>query len=176
MNRGARAAVLTCAKEKHADVVDGLSCRQLESGFGFVDLLQIRLQESSGYAATKHGSVSIRSDDKIICLIRSCSTGFLRPSSCGRVVVPGPALSPLRSSCCSDSSRSRHIASSLDFPSPLYSCPKPHGTVRLGGGGYTRVINVAQARTPSLRPTLVLQPQSYVFDPRPRYPTHCSSQ
>ena len=119
MNRGARAAVLTCAKEKHADVVDGLSRRQLESGLGFVDLLQIRLQESSSYAATKHRSVSvgIRSVDKVICPVRSCSTGFLRPSSCGRVVVPGPALSPLRSSCCSDSSRSRHIASSLGFPS-----------------------------------------------------------
>jgi hypothetical protein len=48
--------VLTRAKEKHADVVDGLSRRQLESGFGFVDLLQIRLQKSSGYAATKHRS------------------------------------------------------------------------------------------------------------------------
>lgn len=99
MNRGARTAVPTCAKEKHADVVDGLSCRQLESGFGFVDLLQIRLQESSGYATTKHRSVGvgIRSVDKVICPVRSCSTGFLRPSGCGRVVVPGPALSPLRS-------------------------------------------------------------------------------
>lgn len=33
----------TCAKEKHADVVDGLSCRQLKGSLGFVDLLQIRL-------------------------------------------------------------------------------------------------------------------------------------
>src|SRR5579863_10190304 len=114
MNRWARTAVRTCAKEKHADVVDGLSCRQLESGFGFVDLLQIRLQESSGYAATKHHSVGIGSVDKVICPFCSCSTGFLRPSSCGRVVVPGPALTPLRSSCCSgESSRSRHIATLL---------------------------------------------------------------
>lgn len=37
-------------------MVDGLSRRQLESGLGFVDLLQIRLQESSSYTATKHRS------------------------------------------------------------------------------------------------------------------------
>jgi hypothetical protein len=29
----------TCTKEKHTDVIDGLSSRQLEGGLGFVDLL-----------------------------------------------------------------------------------------------------------------------------------------
>lgn len=29
----------TCAKEKHADVIDSLRCRQLEGGLGFIDLL-----------------------------------------------------------------------------------------------------------------------------------------
>ena len=112
----------TCAKEKHADVVDGLSCRQLESGFGFVDLLQIRLQESSGYAATKHRSVGIGSVDKVICSVCSCSTDFLRPS---RVVVgglsrPGPFATFVRSSCVPGQSHldlaTLQHRTSLDFP------------------------------------------------------------
>jgi hypothetical protein len=44
LNHGARTVILTCAKEKHADMVDCLGCRQLKGGFCFVDLLEIRLQ------------------------------------------------------------------------------------------------------------------------------------
>jgi hypothetical protein len=71
----------TCTKEKHRDVVDGLSCRQLEGSLGFVDLLQIRLQEPSRYTATKHCSGDVGGVNEMMHIVS--------PVVCGRQSRPG---------------------------------------------------------------------------------------
>jgi hypothetical protein len=63
-------------------VVDSLGRRQLEGSVSLVDLLQIRLQESSCYAATEHccGCESLTGVDEIM---------FILTVVCGRHTRPG---------------------------------------------------------------------------------------
>lgn len=86
VNHGERTVILTRAKEKHADMVDCLGPRQLKGGLGLVDLLEIRLQEPSSYAATKHRSVdSIGVVGKVICPYCSYSNDLISGLRCVRV-------------------------------------------------------------------------------------------
>jgi hypothetical protein len=112
-----RTTVHTCAKEKHADVVDALGCRQLKGSFGFVDLLQICLQESSSYAATEHRIADIAGVNVVILSVLS---HFLRPSILWTSLpqtIPRPGVTTaLPSHCHFDFVR--HVVSKIFLSSP----------------------------------------------------------
>jgi hypothetical protein len=56
-------------------MVDALGRRQLKGGLGFIDLLEIRLQESPCYAAAKHRFVGMGGEGTDEIMFRESRAG-----------------------------------------------------------------------------------------------------